>query len=231
MLKGVVREAMTFGAISVHESSTVLEVLGKMKQLRVELMPVHYDANRWRGLALETELTAHAANGRGGYETAVGELASPELWLAPEQPLADAFDRMGEVGLGRLPVVIDGIISGMVRRADVRSFLRVERELGFPLEDLIDTVSPHDLMFDSSWANYVMIGASGLRCIRRALRRTGATPQRILDFGCGHGRVLRFIRAAFPDAELTACDVDRDAVSFCARTFGAQPVYSNDGLD
>ena len=35
---------------------------------------------------------------------------------------------------------------------------------------------------------------------------------RILDLPCGHGRVLRVLRAAFPGAELTACDIDRDAV-------------------
>jgi hypothetical protein len=32
------------------------------------------------------------------------------------------------------------------------------------------------------------------------------------------------LKAAFPGAELTACDIDRDAVEFCAETFGAVPV-------
>ena len=47
----------------------------------------------------------------------------------------------------------------------------------------------------------------------------------MLDFACGHGRVMRTLKAAFPDALLTACDIDRDGVDFCARTFGAAPVY------
>jgi SAM-dependent methyltransferase len=36
------------------------------------------------------------------------------------------------------------------------------------------------------------------------------------------------LRAAFPDARITACDLDSDGVDFCARAFGAIPVYSAD---
>jgi hypothetical protein len=38
--------------------------------------------------------------------------------------------------------------------------------------------------------------------------------------------MLRLLRVAFPDAEITAADLDRDAVDFCVATFGAVPVYS-----
>ena len=31
----------------------------------------------------------------------------------------------------------------------------------------------------------------------------------------------------FPGARLTACDIDTDAVDFCALTFGATPIYSH----
>lgn len=48
----------------------------------------------------------------------------------------------------------------------------------------------------------------------------------ILDLPCGHGRVLRWLRAHYGYAKITACDLDRDGVDFCARQFGAQPVYS-----
>jgi len=39
--------------------------------------------------------------------------------------------------------------------------------------------------------------------------------------------VLRYLKAAFPDAAITACDLSRDGVDFCAATFGARPVYSD----
>ena len=55
-----------------------------------------------------------------------------------------------------------------------------------------------------------------------------ADVKRILDLPCGHGRVLRYLSAAFPEAEITACDIMREGVDFCASTFGAIPVYSQD---
>jgi SAM-dependent methyltransferase len=52
----------------------------------------------------------------------------------------------------------------------------------------------------------------------------------ILDLPCGHGRVLRWLRAHYGYANLTACDLDRDGVDFCARQFRATPVYSEADL-
>ncbi|MEO6995674.1 MAG: class I SAM-dependent methyltransferase [Lacunisphaera sp.] len=52
----------------------------------------------------------------------------------------------------------------------------------------------------------------------------------ILDLPCGHGRVLRWLRAYYGYAKITACDLDRDAVDFCTQQFGALPVYSEPDL-
>ena len=52
----------------------------------------------------------------------------------------------------------------------------------------------------------------------------------ILDLPCGHGRVLRWLRAHYAYAKITACDLDRDGVDFCAKQFGAAPVYSQPDL-
>ena len=52
----------------------------------------------------------------------------------------------------------------------------------------------------------------------------------ILDLPCGHGRVLRWLRTHYPYAQITACDLDRDGVDFCAKQFGASPVYSEADL-
>ena len=48
----------------------------------------------------------------------------------------------------------------------------------------------------------------------------------ILDLPCGHGRVLRWLRAHYDYANITACDLDRSGVDFCAKQFRATPVYS-----
>jgi SAM-dependent methyltransferase len=76
--------------------------------------------------------------------------------------------------------------------------------------------------------HYFSVGQSALDAIRVCMHTAGKRRvERILDLPCGHGRVLRHLKAAFPDAALTACDLNRDGVDFCARTFGAHPVYGN----
>jgi SAM-dependent methyltransferase len=52
----------------------------------------------------------------------------------------------------------------------------------------------------------------------------------ILDLPCGHGRVLRWLRAQYGYAQITACDLDRDGVDFCAKQFHALPVHSQADL-
>src|SRR5205085_2765059 len=50
---------------------------------------------------------------------------------------------------------------------------------------------------------------------------------RILDFACGYGRLLRFLTLSAPSAEISACDIQSDAVEFVAREFGVHGLVSN----
>ena len=85
-----------------------------------------------------------------------------------------------------------------------------------------------DMMYEGYPTHYFSSGYSALFCVRRALDQAAKkSPESILDFGCGHGRVLRSLAADFPRARLTAADVDTAGVNFCAKTFGAIPVYSD----
>ncbi len=52
----------------------------------------------------------------------------------------------------------------------------------------------------------------------------------ILDLPCGYGRVMRWMRANYNYARITACDLERDGVDFCRDHFGALPVYSKPDL-
>jgi SAM-dependent methyltransferase len=89
-------------------------------------------------------------------------------------------------------------------------------------------IDRNDMMYEGQAAAYFSSGYSALFCMRQALEAAGRTSvQSILDFGCGHGRVLRSLHAQFPDATLTAVDVDRRGVDFCAKKLGAKPIYSN----
>jgi SAM-dependent methyltransferase len=90
-------------------------------------------------------------------------------------------------------------------------------------------ISPADEMFQGHTEHYFGVGRSALKSIHLALLAAAKDPQhvtRILDLPSGAGRVLRSLRAAFPDAAIVACDLLRDGVDFCAREFGAVPVYA-----
>jgi SAM-dependent methyltransferase len=108
--------------------------------------------------------------------------------------------------------------------------MRTLKEIrGFVEEEVtvLQQVSPSDGMYPGDPDHYFGYGQWALRWIRLAAAAAGQDNfAAILDFPSGHGRVLRTLKAAFPEAKLTACDIDRDAVDYCAKTFGAEPVYS-----
>src|SRR3954470_17160464 len=89
------------------------------------------------------------------------------------------------------------------------------------------TLSPNDDMLHVPPDAYFVTGLSGLAVIVQALLAAGKLEaERILDYPCGHGRVMRMLRARFPDAWIVGTDVNRDGVDFCAETFGSTPVYA-----
>lgn len=95
--------------------------------------------------------------------------------------------------------------------------------------DVVRATSPLDGMYAKTPETYFMAGAQALRCVRLAMLEAGReTCESILDFACGYGRAMRYFRAAFPHARLTACDITPEAVDFCAETFDATPVYSHE---
>jgi len=90
-------------------------------------------------------------------------------------------------------------------------------------------ISAGDTMYAGNEDHYFGVGRSALRCIEAGLSISGRDPcqiGRVLDLACGHGRVMRVLRAAFPAAQLVACDIDQEGVAFCASAFDATPVAS-----
>lgn len=91
-------------------------------------------------------------------------------------------------------------------------------------------IHPDERMNAANHNHYFGVGDSAMRLVKTALLLSDKRPadlKRILDFPCGHGRVLRTFRAAFPDTQLTAGDLLADGVKFCADQFNATSVYSN----
>lgn len=94
-------------------------------------------------------------------------------------------------------------------------------------------VHVHDTMLVSesadSIAHYIALGTSAVEHMERALAATGrsfADVRAFLDMGCGFGRVLRHVAARMNPRVVTACDIDDEAVRFCAAEFGALPLLS-----
>lgn len=95
-------------------------------------------------------------------------------------------------------------------------------------QQINQTISPKDEMYNSDMRHYLRVAYSGLRSINLSLLVAGAPiPNSILDIPCGHGRMLRLLKVAFPQGEFTVADLDRDAVDFCAANFDAKAVYSS----
>jgi SAM-dependent methyltransferase len=87
------------------------------------------------------------------------------------------------------------------------------QNLVFPLVN--KTLATGDGMYDGRDAHYLEVGASALGLIHHVLsaaERAVSDITRILDYGCGFGRVLRWRRAGFPLAHTVAADADPNAV-------------------
>ncbi len=98
---------------------------------------------------------------------------------------------------------------------------------------MIETISPRDTMNIGTPEQYFANAQSAYLCIKRSLVCAGiegSSVKRILDFGCGYGRVMRAIRSEHPQAEITATDLIPDAVRFCTETFGAIPVVGHEDV-
>jgi SAM-dependent methyltransferase len=104
---------------------------------------------------------------------------------------------------------------------------RLPEGFGATRRDVDPVIGPGEQMPSDDLAGYLATGQSALKAVRLAMVAARAPePTSILDLPCGHGRVLRWLAAAYPNARLTAGDLLADGVDFCAEAFGAQPVHS-----
>jgi SAM-dependent methyltransferase len=60
--------------------------------------------------------------------------------------------------------------------------------------------------------------------IRSSYSGIPETVSAILDFGCGFGRVTRWLRAGFPDAEICVTDRDPAGPAWCAEALGCRAI-------
>jgi SAM-dependent methyltransferase len=91
----------------------------------------------------------------------------------------------------------------------------------------------NDFMFLNSSpqeiASYAERARNVLAMVEESLEAAGKTFDDVdawLDFGCGYGRVIRFLAERVPPERIFASDVIEEGVDFCRSEFGVNPVYS-----
>ena len=100
--------------------------------------------------------------------------------------------------------------------------------------DVSQVISNDDYMYaqgaPGAREHYFSVGRSALRAIIACLTArleypdSQAPVESVLDFGCGYGRVCRYLRAAFPDASISVSDPYEQGARFCAETFGCTDI-------
>ena len=208
---------------------TIMDAVRLMNSSGFGAIPVAREDGSLAGVLNSWDVVRVLASGRDVHEAEVGNVVGGDLTLAPTDDAGEAERKLKLSGGPLLPVVsAEGKLVGTVTMSDIQASLIAAKALGDNAALLKREISPNDEMFASGQiGQYLLAGLSGLNCIRTALSKNGAAqPQTILDLPCGHGRVLRYLGAAYPRAEIVACDLLRDGVDFCADTFGATPVYS-----
>jgi SAM-dependent methyltransferase len=95
----------------------------------------------------------------------------------------------------------------------------------------------NDFMFtnvsDEEIASYRERALNVIGNIEAALAAAGKTfadIDRWLDFGCGYGRVIRFLVERVPPERVFASDVVKEGVDFCRSEFGVDGIYSDTDL-
>jgi SAM-dependent methyltransferase len=82
-------------------------------------------------------------------------------------------------------------------------------------------------------ASYAERALNVISNIDASLAAAGKTVDEIvrwLDFGCGYGRVIRFLAERVPPDRIYASDVVKEGVDFCSSEFGVHPIYSQGDL-
>lgn len=89
-----------------------------------------------------------------------------------------------------------------------------------------------DHMF-KSMPHYMSVGESALKAIVASflLANQKKSPETILDFASGSGRVARWLCAAYPNAKVHASDLRDDSLAFLSKTFGIETWPSSESIE
>jgi SAM-dependent methyltransferase len=136
-------------------------------------------------------------------------------------------------------IIPDGLLQALKRSPRVyQAARRVRMQVGRVVpprrfDGLPGRVHFNDFMLDDTTPGgverYRDRAMNIVRLIERSLERGGRSFDDIrswLDFGCGYGRIIRFLAERTDPARVYASDVIEEGVEFCASEFGVNPLHS-----
>jgi SAM-dependent methyltransferase len=139
--------------------------------------------------------------------------------------------------IGKSRRLVKYTVTALRRAADFRSARRdllTSHVLADKEKVLLEKVSLRVHRKDSMYVpfsahQYLSAGLSAIHCIENSLDKSNVdnSMRFILDLPCGYGRVLRFLKARFPNAEITISDINTAALDFCKRVFAVRGVESS----
>lgn len=108
----------------------------------------------------------------------------------------------------------------------------LRRFVDYQASNIDTTISERDDMFDYGLERYLGVGLSAMHVISHAMMLTGLTRfHNVLDLPCGFGRILRHLVKFLPESHIVACDLNKEAVDFCRKTFNVEGIYSKERFD
>lgn len=122
-----VGQLMSSPVVTIRPGDTVAVAVTRLRQHDIGALPV-VDEGRLVGMVTIRDLLGHPP-----YRPVREIMAATVVAVAPSEPVTAAFAVMNEHGVGRLPVVADGNLAGIVTRSDL---LHELGKLTDPLTDL-----------------------------------------------------------------------------------------------
>jgi CBS domain-containing protein len=122
------REYVTGIGECVSEYETVLEGAQKLAELGVDALPICGDDRRVVGMLSQRDVVRIVAERRDPDAIRVGRLVAIEVEVVDaDAPIVDAWTTMIQRDLGRMPVIDDGRLIGVIRRDDLDMSLEDKR--------------------------------------------------------------------------------------------------------
>ncbi len=120
------------------------------------------------------------------------------------------------------PMLMAGVLQRLKEKNAVEGFNPIIHK-----NDIMFAFSMFNLSYHQPQAvySYFFIGAMTVNNLKGILNKNSISPQRILDFGSGYGRVSRFFPKIFPDAEVSVSEVKKQALDFQQKSFNFKTIH------